>query len=99
MAFNGSKFQCLKYGPKEAIKSEYDYILGDLENIIEDVPNTRDLGIIMSSSGEFSDHINTIIKKAKKGLDGSIGPFTRMKKGIVLKDKMAQRVIKGLYIE
>merc|ERR1712105_192741 len=41
MAFNGTKFQCLKYGYNEHIKTQYDYLSGDFEDIIEETPNTR----------------------------------------------------------
>ena len=66
IAFNGLKFQCLKYGSREAIKTEYNYMQGDFDEVIEDVSNTRDLGIIMSSSGDFTDQVNLIVKRAKK---------------------------------
>ena len=66
MAFNGTKFQCLKYGHNSNIKSQYDYFSGDLEEIIEETSDTRDLGIIMSSSGDFTEQCNNVIKKAKK---------------------------------
>merc|ERR1712240_741302 len=66
MALNGTKFQCLKYGHIESLKDNYDYVAGDLEAMIEEPDNTRDLGIIMSSNGHFNDHCNHIIKKAKK---------------------------------
>ena len=66
MAFNGSKFQCLKYGSREAIKNEYFYGSGNFDNVIEDVTSTRDLGIIMSSSGDFTEQVNQIVKRAKK---------------------------------
>ena len=66
MAFNGSKFQCLKYGSREAIKNEYFYGSGNFDNVIEDVTSTRDLGIIMSSSSDFTEQVNQIVKRAKK---------------------------------
>ena len=36
MAFNGTKFQCLKYGYNDDIKSEFDYFSEDLEEVIEE---------------------------------------------------------------
>ena len=48
---------------------------GDFDKVIEEVSNTRDLGIIMSSSGDFTDQVNLIVKRAKKGQDGFIGHF------------------------
>ena len=56
IAFNGKKFQCLKYGHIKSLKEDYDYIAGDLEALIEEPTSTRDLGIIMSSNGHFNDH-------------------------------------------
>ena len=65
MEFNGTKFQCLNYGHNYDLKWSYMYTDDNHTYSINDEDNTRDLGIIMSSSGNFIDHINMITKKAK----------------------------------
>ena len=66
MEFNGLKFQTLKYGRDDDIKESYEYVNSEYSAYIEDVYNTRDLGIIMSSDGQFTDHINKVVTKARQ---------------------------------
>ena len=39
MAFNGLKFECLKYGGNDTLKSTYDYITPSASTSIEDYSN------------------------------------------------------------
>ena len=66
MAFNGSKFECLKMGTNMDLKLEYNYTTPDNDNAIEDVTSLRDLGIIVSDSGDYKDHIQKIVTKCKQ---------------------------------
>ena len=66
MKFNGSKFQLLRYGPDEDIKSDTVYFTGQMENIIEQFFSLKDLGVIMSDSAKFEDHIDKVVKKVRQ---------------------------------
>ena len=48
MAFNGTKFECLKYGPNKDLKGKYNYLNPEVNICIEDKTSVRDLGIQMS---------------------------------------------------
>jgi endonuclease/exonuclease/phosphatase family metal-dependent hydrolase len=65
MKFNGSKFQLIRYGPNEDIKNNTLYFTEDVEEIIERVPSLRDLGVIMSDTAKFDDHIDHVSKKVR----------------------------------
>jgi hypothetical protein len=65
MKFNGSKFQVIRYGPNEDIKNDTIYFTEDMEDIIERFPSLRDLGVIMSDTGKFDDHIEHVAKKVR----------------------------------
>lgn len=66
MVFNGLKFECIKYGTNELLKTQYDYIDPTNSNSIMDKPVIRDLGIQMDLSGQFETHIFKTISKAKQ---------------------------------
>ena len=59
MSFNNDKFEALRYGNDEDIKSLHHYVTSDGKEINE-FPHVRDLGVSMSSDGTFSDHITNI---------------------------------------
>ena len=63
MLFNGSKFQLLRYGPKEELKNNTLYFTDDTQHIIERYSSVRDLGVILSDDGRFETHIEKVIKK------------------------------------
>jgi hypothetical protein len=73
MKFNGSKFQLMRYGPNEEIKDNTLYLTEDAEDIIERFPSLRDLGVIMSDTGRFDDHIDHVAKKVR----GKVGWILR----------------------
>ena len=60
MKFNCSKFECLKTGFNLELKSEYDYLTPEMELTIKNKDNIKDLGIWMSSNGDFSFHITKL---------------------------------------
>ena len=66
MKFNSGKFECLKTGYNQDLKMEYEYITPDMDHIIESKDNIKDLGIWMSSTGDFSFHISKVISKVKQ---------------------------------
>ena len=62
MQFNGEKFLHLRYGWKLDSQTGYQTENG---NNISQVDNLKDLGVIMSSSASFEDHINQVCSKGK----------------------------------
>ena len=66
MAFNGTKFECLKYGPNHELKENYNYSNPEVDICIEDKSSLRDLGIQMSEFATYEEHIGNVIKKAKQ---------------------------------
>ena len=66
MKFNGSKFQLLRYGQKEEIKNNTMYFTADMEEIIDQFSNLRDLGVIMSDPAKFDDHIEKVVSTVRK---------------------------------
>ena len=60
MEFNSKKFELLRYGGNQQIKETTSYLSNTGEEIT--VKNsTRDLGVVMSSTGEFKDHITQLL--------------------------------------
>ena len=66
MVFNGSKFDCMKYGQNSKLKSSSHYINPDYTDCIEDKDTVRDLGILLSTDGSYNDHIVHVIKAKSK---------------------------------
>ena len=60
MKFNGSKFQLLRYGNNEGIKNNTIYFTTNMEEVIDQFLSLRDLGVIMSDSARFDDHIEKV---------------------------------------
>ena len=66
MAFNGDKFECIKMGENDTVKNKYMYTIPKCCGSIEDVNNLRDLGILVSDSGDYRDQIYKVVKKVKQ---------------------------------
>ena len=64
MNFNENKFELLRYGKEQEIKSATTYKSYDDSNI-DDNEKVRDLGIMMSNTATFTHHIKNIVKKAR----------------------------------
>ena len=65
MDFNFPKFECLRYGRNNELKSSTHYFSKSGE-VIRDVQHAKDLGVVMSSDGSFSKHISSVIETAKQ---------------------------------
>ena len=63
MLFNSKKFEMLRYGSKEELKSSTNYLTPDCDDLIDVKENLRDLGIIMNNRGTFSNHIKQVCTK------------------------------------
>ena len=63
MKFNANKFELLRYGKEQEIKSATTY--KSYDSNIDDKGHVRDLGIMMSNTTTFTLHIRNIVKKAR----------------------------------
>ena len=64
MKFNANKFELLRYGKEQEIKSALTYKSYDDSNI-DDKELVRDLGIMISNTATFTLHIRNIVKKVR----------------------------------
>ena len=60
MEFNSLKFEILRYGADGALT-----YLTSIGTIIYEKDSLKDLGIIMSNDGSFTEHVNHVVEKAK----------------------------------
>ena len=65
MVFNDDKFECLRYGKFCNVTNNTVYMSNN-NMPIEIKPYVRDLGVLMSSSAGFADHINAKVLSANK---------------------------------
>ena len=63
-SFNNTKLNLLRYGNNSSLKEETSYQCPDGTDILQK-SHVKDLGVIMSDSGDFSEHINIMCEKAK----------------------------------
>ena len=66
MKFNGEKFECLKIGTNSDLMNEYNYTTPNFDGCIGDVESLRDLGVIVSRTGDYKEHIYKVVSKAKQ---------------------------------
>ena len=66
MKFNANKFELLRNGKEQEIKSTTTYKSYNDSNI-DDKEQVRDLGIMMSSTVTFTLHIRNIVKRGRQG--------------------------------
>ena len=64
MKFNANKFEHLRYGKEQEIKSAATYKSYD-DSKIDDKEQVTDLGIMMSNTATFTLHIRNTVKKAR----------------------------------
>ena len=64
MTFNNKKLELLRYGNNESLKEETTYLCPDGSPIPEK-SHVRDLGVTMSDTGTFNEHINIMCGKAR----------------------------------
>ena len=66
MEFNGKKFEVMRYGSNNNIKESTVYFTPNFDEVIEEKDNLRDLGIIMTNDGKFSNHVEYVCSKVKQ---------------------------------
>ena len=64
MSLNDVKFELLRYGRNQQLKKETTYKTPS-GKIITTKKDVKDLGVIMSDSGLFRNHIDNVVEKAK----------------------------------
>ena len=65
MSLNGDKFESLRYGTDQHLRSCIEY-KSNTGSVITEKNTVRDLGVLMSSDGSFKEHIQHTIEEAKK---------------------------------
>ena len=83
MEFNFHKFESLRYGNNDGIKESTSYRSKCNEGI-KTVDHAEDLGITMSSSGNFRQHISTMIDAAQQLSGWVLRTFTTRKRDLML---------------
>ena len=66
MAFNGKKFEILRYGRNQDLKNSTSYLTPEAEDLIEVKECLRDLGIQMSDDARFSNHVDHVCSKVRQ---------------------------------
>ena len=64
MMFNSKKFEVVRYGPDDVLKSTTSYTSSD-GSIIPEKEHVRDLGVTMSNDGSFRQHITNMCTSAR----------------------------------
>ena len=64
MEFNATKFELLRYGRNNDLKDATSYTSNE-NTPIEEKQMTKDLGVIMSNTGDFKDHIAKITETVR----------------------------------
>ena len=82
--FNANKFELLRYGKEQEIKSATTYKSYDDSNI-DDKEQVMDLGIIMSYTATFTFHIRNIVKKARDKMGWVLRVFQSRNRSLMLK--------------
>ena len=63
MKFNVAKFNVIKFGRNSDMKDDYNYYGPDMNDIMLDNDEVRDLGVIISPDGSYKAHISKTISK------------------------------------
>ena len=81
MVFNGGKFVPIRYGKDKDMKESTTYFSGETDEVIEELEEIRDLGIVMQNDASFTNQIEKASKKLDKMLDGFKEHSTVIKRG------------------
>lgn len=66
MKFNGGKFLVLRYGIDQELKDNTIYFTGEMQDVITQVNQCRDLGIIMQDDASFNLQQEKVAKKVRQ---------------------------------
>ena len=65
MQLHGEKFECLRFGSNQDLQASIKY-RSNTGSIIQEKDTVRDLGVTMSKTGSFKDHIENTVVEAQK---------------------------------
>ena len=80
--FNANKFELLRYGKEQEIKSATTYKSCDDSNI-DGKEQVIDLGIMMSNTATFTLHIRNIVKKVRDKMGWVLRVFQSRKRSLM----------------
>ena len=83
MVLNSSKFELIKYGRKCFTDVPYSY-LDSSQQAIDPTDNVKDLGVMMSSTALFSNHVENTITKVNKMVSWALRSFQSRSKDFIL---------------
>jgi len=83
MAFNNCKFELLRYGPNQGLKDSTSYLRIDGEKI-EEKTYVSDLGVTMSNTATFTEHINKVAESARDMCSWILRTFKSRSKELML---------------
>ena len=83
MKFNANKFELLRYGKEQEIKSATTYKSYADANI-DDKEQVSDLGIMMSNTATFALHIRNIVKNARDKVGWVLRVFQPRERSLML---------------
>ena len=75
MAFNGSKFQLIRYGKNEQIKEDTLYFTDKMDEVIQSFESLKDLGVMMNHDADFKTNVAHVIKKSRKKIGWILRSF------------------------
>ena len=84
MKFNANKFELLRYGKQQEIKSATKYKISYDDSNIDDKKQVRDLGIMMSNTATFTLHNKNIVKRARDKMGWVLRVFQSRKRSLML---------------
>ena len=82
MLFNGNKFEVLRYGNNTELKDSTSYFTPNYLDVIEEKDNLRDLGIMITNDGKFSNHVEHVCSKVKHKSGWITGTLQCRKNGL-----------------
>ena len=83
MLFNVKKFELLRYGNNRELKNTTNYI-SNTGSAIEEKTSTKDLGVVMSSAGDFKNHIESLVETVRDLSSWILRSFKSRSKTIML---------------
>jgi hypothetical protein len=83
MLFNDIKFELLRYGNNSTLKENTQYISNTGEQI-ESKSSTKDLGVTMSASADFTEHIENVTETVKDLISWILRSFKSRSKLLML---------------
>ena len=75
MIFNATKFEVIKFGSNDELKSDFMYMTPNAEDIINEVNTVKDLGVHIDGDLKFNSHVSRVISKVKQIIGWTLRNF------------------------